>query len=73
MEREICESKMGHAGVVKNIICHHLENEAELLRSGPRRCGGGQATDDQIDTLAKGWKMGDKGLTVVKVISKLYK
>lgn len=30
---------------------------------------GGQATDDQTDTLAKGWKMDDKGLMVVKVIS----
>lgn len=32
---------------------------------------GGQAIDDQINTLAKGWKMDDKGLSVVKVISKL--
>lgn len=31
---------------------------------------GGQAIDDQINTLAKGWKMDDKGLSV-KVISKL--
>lgn len=58
MGREICESKMGNAGVVKNVICHHLEGEAELLRTGPRRCVGMQATDDQINTLAKGWKNG---------------
>lgn len=46
-----CEKKMGNIGVVKNLIGHHLDSEAEPLRSGQRSWGGGQATHDQIGTL----------------------
>lgn len=66
--------EMGSAGVVKSLICCHLEGELEPLRSGQRSWGGGQATHRlyiRMICLKKWWKKDEKRSKAVKMVSKL--